>query len=87
MPLYVCTDGLLAQCIYLGRRFLGIGLTEASLTGGLGLANGLKRLGFADCKQVDVIDTAIRLASGLYNTFLYLKQVLGNLAHISLVIL
>ena len=41
----------------------------------------------ASRKQLDMIGATANSPGGLYNTFLYLKQVLGNLAHISLVIL
>ncbi len=87
VPLYVCTGGLLAQGIYLERRLLGIGLAKAPLSGGIGGLDVHQRLGLADRKQLDVIGATADAPGGLYNTFLYLKQVLGNLAHISFVIL
>ena len=87
VPLYVCTGVLLAQGINLERGLLGVGFAKAPLAGGIGSLNVPQRLGFTDSKQLDVIWAAANTPGSLYNTFLYLKQVLGNLAHISFVIL
>jgi hypothetical protein len=87
VPLYVAIFRLLAQGIDLGRRFLGVGFAKTALTCGMGGHDSLDRLGLADGKQADLLQVAVCPRSSLGNTFLYLKQVLGNLVHISLVIL
>ena len=87
VPLYVLAGSLLTQGINLEGGLLGIGFAKAALTGGIGGLDVFKRLGLADRKQLDMIGATANSPGGLYNTFLYLKQVLGNLAHISFVIL
>ncbi|BCS49245.1 hypothetical protein JUNP479_1944 [Aeromonas jandaei] len=87
MPLYVVIFGLLAQGVDLGGRFLSVGFAKAALAGSVSGHQGLKGFGFADRKQPDLLRIAARPSGCLGNTFFYLKQVLGNLVHVSLVIL
>ncbi|BEE20415.1 hypothetical protein VAWG007_05100 [Aeromonas enteropelogenes] len=83
MPLYVGIALLLAQGIDLGRRFLGVGLTKTALTRGMSRHDRLNGFGLADGKQGNAFCIAACPPGGLGNALLYLKQVLGNLVHIS----